>query len=399
MIDTDIKKQDCTGCKMCGDLCPHGAISFPVDHEGFWYPAVNGERCTECGLCAKHCPVINETVNEKARKPNVYAAWINDDDIRIKSTSGGLYSALAKTALKDGAYIAGCIFSDDWKSALHIVGNTYDDLDKIIRSKYFQSDTSGIYKKIEELLCSGEKVLFCGTPCHNAALLEFLGKDYENLILIDFICRGINSPKAHEAHVKELEQKYKSEISFFNFKNKLQGWSRLGVLVCFKNGKKDFTNRYTSAWMRGYIRSNLYMRPSCENCKFKKIPRISDISIADFWGLQKDSKNMKKGISLAMVNTDRGKAFYGKTLPLIYSELSTLELAVKGNVCIYNSPKFNHDKRNEFFARIDSESFSELVFDLEGTNRFNVIFYEKAMILLEPIRKLKRWIKNTATKK
>jgi len=390
MIDGAIRKSDCSGCKMCGDLCPHNAIGFEVDHEGFWYPVVNADSCTECGICLGSCPVLNETENEMARSPVVYASWIHDEDIRIKSTSGGLYWALAETALKEGAYISGCIFSDDWKSAKHIVGNTHDDLKKIFRSKYIQSDTAGVYRKVRELLVSGEKVLFCGTPCHNAALLEFLGKDHERLILCDFICRGVNSPKAHEAHIEELVKRYKSEIEFFNFKNKKQGWNRLGLLVKFKNGKESFTNRYNSAWTRGYIGSNLYMRPSCENCRFKSIPRISDITLADFWGLKKGKNDIKKGISLAMTNTEKGHDFYKKTLPLLHSEPSALEQAVEGNACIYNTPKFNHEKRNEFFRRIENESFSDVVFELEGTNRFNIFFFEKVMIFKEIAIK---WIK------
>jgi len=383
---------------MCGDLCPSGAICFEIDHEGFWYPAVNKEICGGCGICVKRCPIINETINEKARTPAVYAAWIKNDDIRVKSTSGGLYYALAETALKDGAYIAGCVFSNDWKSALHSAGNTYDDLDKIYRSKYFQSDTAGIYGEVKKLLSDGKKILFCGTPCHNAALMEFLGEDYESLIKCDFVCRGINSPKAHQAHVKELEQRYDSEVSFFNFKNKSQGWTRLGTLVKFNNGKTDFKNRYSSAWTRGYIGSNLYMRPSCEHCKFKKIPRVSDISIADFWGLQKDAENMKKGMSLVMINTEKGAAFYEQTLSLIHSEQSTLEIAASGNGCIYNATKFNHKKRSEFFKRIENERFSDLVFDLEGTSRYNVFFYEKLIIFAETLKAWKKWIINTAMK-
>lgn len=360
MIDRKIGKE-CCGCKMCGDLCPTGAIRFVTDHEGFWYPQVDNEKCVSCGLCVKKCPVLNETVNPNAFTPDVYCAWIQDDATRVKSTSGGVYSALALRMLDDGGSIAGCVFSDDWKSAKHVIGNTRDDLEKIFRTKYFQSDTAGIYRSVKELLDQGQEVLFCGCPCQNAALREYLGKEYENLIQCDFICRGINSPAAHRANVRELEKRYGSEVDFFNFKNKSAGWTSLGTLVKFKNGKQDFTDRNTSAWTKGYVIYNLFMRPSCEHCRFKRLPRVSDLSIGDFWGLESSPENMEKGMSVVMVNTEKGRRYYERTLPYLHSEPQTLQAALDGNGCILNCPTYYPKKRDEFFRRIDTEDFSKLV--------------------------------------
>lgn len=371
MIDQMIHKE-CCGCKMCGDLCPVGAIEFVTDNEGFWYPQVNYQKCIQCGMCIKKCPVLNNTSNPKAFKPDVYCAWINDDEIRLKSTSGGAYSAFALTMLNQNGYIAGCAFSDDWKSARHIVGNTRADWEKIFRSKYFQSDTAGIYCAVKKLLDRGERVLFCGTPCQNAGLLEYLGTEYPNLIQCDFVCRGINSPKAHQANVKELEKRYHSQINFFNFKNKSAGWTRLGLLVKFKNGAQDFTDRDTSAWTKGYILYNLFMRPCCEHCHFKKLPRISDISIADFWGLQSTPENMQKGMSLVMVNTEKGRQFYAQACALLHSETQSLDKAIAGNDCILSSPKFYPKKRAAFFRDIDSEDFSKLVVRLNRGKAFRL---------------------------
>jgi len=383
MIDKAVEKQSCTGCKMCGDLCPENAVKFKDDNEGFWYPVVSN-NCTNCGMCLKQCPVLVEIAASGAQTPAVYAAWIKDDGIRVKSTSGGLYYALAETALKENRYISGCVFSEDWKSAKHIVGNTYDDLDRIYRSKYFQSDTEGVYKLIEKLLESDEKVLFCGTPCQNAALTAYLGKNHDTLIQCDFICRGMNSPKAHRFHISELEQKYKAEVEFFNFKNKKQGWTALGLFVKFKNGKTSFTNLVTSAWTRGYIGSNLYMRPCCEHCRFKKLPRVSDITLGDYWGLNKNKEDMEKGMSVVMINTEKGKSFYEKTLPRIHSENSTFEQALAGNGCILHPPIFNHKKRAEFFRRIENENFSDIVFDLENVSKFRIFLSDKK-------RQVTRW--------
>jgi len=358
---------------MCGDLCPKSAIFFENESDGFWSPAIDGEKCVNCGVCSARCPVLNETINKHATTPRVYAAWNKNESIRLKSSSGGIYYALAEAVLKKEGYIAGCVFSDDCRSVFHIAGNAYEELNKIIRSKYLQSDTAGIYRKVQVILDGGEKVLFCGTPCQNAALFEFLKKDYDNLIQCDFICHGVNSPKAHQAHINELEKKYGSEAVFFNFRDKGRGWEMLGTLVEFKNGKSSFTHRYNSAWWRGYLGSNLYLRRSCERCRFKKIPRISDISLGDFWGLSSTAENMEKGLSVVMVNTGKGTDFYAEALPFLHSESQTIEKAISGNSCILRSVKINHEKRDEFFRRIENEEFSKVVFDLEGTIYFQML--------------------------
>jgi coenzyme F420-reducing hydrogenase beta subunit len=375
---------------MCGDLCPENAITFENGNDGFWYPAVNYDKCINCGFCVSRCPVLNKTVNQNAKTPDVYAAWIKNDDIRLKSTSGGVYYALASTMLQTGGYISGCVFANDCKSAFHIVSNTHADLHKTLRSKYFQSNTAGIYKEVKKLLEKGEKVLFSGTPCQNAALLEFSGKNYNNLVQCDFICRGINSPKAHQAHIKELEKKYGSEVSCFDFKNKKQGWSKLGISVKFKNGKSSFTHRYNSAWWRGYLYSALYMRPSCENCCFKKIPRVSDISLGDFWGLESTKENMQKGMSVVMLNTGKGADFYRKALPLLYSEPQSLEKAISGNACILSCPVSDREKREEFFRRIGNEDFSKVVFDLENTGLCRIYL---SMLHAALKKRVKKWFR------
>jgi coenzyme F420-reducing hydrogenase beta subunit len=379
-----IKKEDCTGCKGCGDVCPEKAIIFPVDSEGFWYPSVDDNKCSKCGLCIKRCPNLNQSVYNKD-EPKVYAAWSLDPRLRLKSTSGGIYSEFAKGMLAEGGYIAGCVFTDDYKSAKHIVGNTGQDLDKIMRSKYFQSDTAGIYKSVKDLLEKGEKVLFCGSPCQSAALSLYLGKEYADLIQCDYVCHGINSPMAHQKHLEELENKYGAPAQFVNFKNKKQGWRALGLYIKFKNGRVYFTNRTNSPWTNGYIVGNLYLRPSCYNCGFKTIPRISDISIADFWGLRKNKRDMFNGISLVMINSKKGAGLYEKINPYIYSEPSTLEQAVKGNGSILNSAPYDN-RREEFFSRINNnEKFSSVVWDLTALGPFkrlkNGLYFKLKMLM------------------
>ena len=185
MIDK-LDKTQCTGCKMCGDICPKSAISFETDEEGFWYPSIDYTKCIKCNICEKKCPSLN-TFEGSDNLPEVFAAWCIEDSIRLNSTSGGAFWVIAKKFMEDGGMVAGCRYKEDWRSAEHILAHNEEELRKIMGSKYFQSDTAGIYQAVKEALENGKKVLFCGTPCQNAALKSYLGNKTGNIYFMDFI--------------------------------------------------------------------------------------------------------------------------------------------------------------------------------------------------------------------
>ncbi|WP_195539304.1 Coenzyme F420 hydrogenase/dehydrogenase, beta subunit C-terminal domain [Eubacterium maltosivorans] len=360
MIDS-IDSKRCTGCKMCSDLCNANAIFFQVNKEGFWYPRVNEEKCIKCGVCVKKCPELNKVLFNNALEPDVFAAWTLDDTIRFESTSGGVYYEFGRKFIEENGIIVGCVYSPDKKSALHVAGSTIADLKKIMGSKYFQSDTEGIYEVVASYLKQDRKVLFCGTPCQIAALKAFVGKIPEGLYLIDFICKGINSPKAFKAYMEELEENYDSSILKVNLKSKKTGWESLATNVVFDNGQEYHKDRYTDWWILGYTCGNLFMRETCQYCQYKGVPRLSDVTLGDFWGIENCSiKDKKNGVSVVFINSEKGKLLYRSIIQRIHSEKRSMSEVLKGNPYLFDQA-YQKGNRKKFFELLDTVTFNEAV--------------------------------------
>jgi len=363
MIDNTIREK-CSGCNMCGDICPVGAITYKTDEEGFWYPYVDSDKCIKCGKCINACPCVSDSTKLKKHTPTVYAGWTNDDEIRLKSTSGGIFYELANYVLSVDGVIVGSVYSDDYKSAYHFIGQDQDDLLKIMGSKYFQSNLEGIYKKIKDLLKENKTVLFCGTPCQGAALQKFLGENnvYENLYIIDFICLGINSPLAFRSFVEEQEKKYGSKAIKVQLKNKRKGWESLASYIQFENGREYHKTVDNCPWVNGYIMDGgLFIRRSCYECQFRTIPRLSDITIGDFWDIEDVSSDDKfKGISTILVNSSKGEILLDNIKNKLSLIKKTYEELRPGNPALESSPIPN-ENRDRFFDDLKSYGFEESV--------------------------------------
>lgn len=305
----DIKnKQDCCGCSACAQRCPKQCISMKIDDEGFLYPHVDGNKCIDCHLCEKVCPVINQ---DEARTPlEVYAAKNSDDDIRLKSSSGGIFTLLAEQTIKGGGVVFGACWDKDWNVKHDYIDNI-SDLQRFRSSKYLQSVIGDNYLKAEQFLKTGRKVMFTGTPCQIAGLKHFLRKEYHNLLAVEVICHSVPSPGVWQQYLTTRLQTLKwnkSDIRNISFRDKKTGWKTYSFVIENKDGNSFIELSSKNAFMRGFL-ADLYTRPSCHACPAKQLRSGSDLTLGDFWGIESLMPEIDddKGVSVVIVNTEKGR--------------------------------------------------------------------------------------------
>lgn len=301
-----LEKDRCSGCSACFPICPTSAISMEYDEEGFLFPIVNHEKCTNCGLCSKICPELNFDFKNNA-KPSCFAMQANDD-IRMKSSSGGMFTILSNYVFDKGGFVCGAAFNKNWKVE-HIIIDKKEDLDKLRGSKYVQSDKKDIFKNIKELLNKDKYVLFSGCPCEVAGLKNYLRKDYDKLIAVDLLCASTESPKIWEKYLKEnfLDKKIKN----IKFRDKSSfGWV-LSLNVYFENGDYYRGSNSENEYCR-FFSSHIMSRKSCLKCSFSSLPRTGDITIADFWNIDRYDKKLddRKGTSLILLNNSKSDKLF-----------------------------------------------------------------------------------------
>ena len=391
-------KANCCGCNACGDICPKDAITFETDIEGFWYPKVDMAKCIDCGLCEKICPIINiEALKHNDLPQSIcYAAEHKNLEVVFDSTSGGAFSALADIMYKSGGYVGGAVFNEDF-SVRQYISNDKEDLPRLRSSKYLQSWFDGFYRQVQDLLKAGEQVLVCGSPCQMAALRAFLRKDFENLIIADYICRGINSPKVWRKYLDSFEERYGHKVVYSKAKSKEYGWRNLTQKVVLDNDKAYYETRSQNSFSKGYLQTNAYCRPSCYACKFKGYPRISDITLADFWGIERVKPSMDKnlGTSLIMINSRKGEKYFERVKPRLNYVPVSFDESTRGNPALtkpLDSPRMD---RQVFFQDLDSMSFLQIAekyihSNTSWTHRMKEKYYPRAKNTFEVVKNI-RW--------
>src|SRR5690554_408820 len=302
-------KENCYGCFACVNRCSANAIRMIPDHEGFLYPCVDDKKCTNCGECLRVCPSLCKTSTKKRSKSIVASARKYSERVYSKSSSGGIFPILAKKVLSNKGIVVGAAFNNRW-DVEHISIEDAVELSKLRGSKYVQSRIGDMYSYVKKMLVDNRTVLFVGTPCQVAGLKAFLEFDYNNLITVDLICKGVPSPLVWNKYLDELYDR--RSIVDINFRDKIYGWPPpLTISFTLKNGKTIRKNSKSEPYMRAF-RKSLSLRPSCYRCKYKSMNRVSDISLGDFWGVGKcwGIVNDEKGISLVLVNTNKGYGLY-----------------------------------------------------------------------------------------
>ena len=296
----------------------------------------------------------------KERYPLTYAAWTKDDELRFNSTSGGIFSEISKQIIKAGGYVCAARYNED-NVVEHYIVNDMDGLVCLRQSKYTQSDLGNIYSEVKDLLNKNNFVLFCGAPCQIAGLRSFLYKKYGKLVCVDFICRGVNSPKAYRSWLKEIEKIEGSKVTRVWFKYKDGGWksSPKRTRIDFLDGRTKVYDQEDNLFMKGYLESNLYIRQSCCCCQFKGLPRMGDITLADFWGIDK-YYDTDQGTSLVLVNSKKGEKIWNLCNENIQSYRQDFASLLSSNPMFDKSAEYNHEE-SRFLRRVNEDNFSELV--------------------------------------
>ena len=339
---------ECTGCGLCSNICPHRAIKMMENEFGFFYPVID-ENCVKCGLCKKKCPMNNTIQNQKFDQL-VLVSWSNDKNNRRESTSGGIFSELSKCIIRQGGVVAGVKWAEDF-SPMHVVVECEDEISKLKGSKYAQSKTSDIYLQVKNWLVTGKKVLFSGSPCQVAALKLFLGREYTNLFTVDLVCHGVPAAKMLLQHYSELHD---TQVKDVHLRYKDPYWDYTYVKIDYIDGYKyqDLTinDDYFNLFNIGYS-----LRMSCHNCKYASISRVSDITLADFWGYTPSNykaHSYNEGTSCVIINSEKGKELYALIKDKVYYEKSSIEVAIRGNKCLAEPFKIDEKSLSNYWIDV-----------------------------------------------
>ena len=359
-------KNYCSGCTACYSVCPKSAIVMRADTEGFVYPTVDAAKCVECKLCEKACPSLNR---EQPREPIVvYAAQAKDDDLRMKSSSGGVFSLLARKVIEHGGIVFGAGFDlRDWH-VQHKPASNEEELGELRGSKYVQSEIGDTFAAVRRELEKSRKTMFVGTPCQVAGLRKYLLLSLppalqDNLLLVDVVCHAVPSQLAWRKYLDGKVAKYGhgTYINHISFRKKDFGWKRYALALDFANGKGYRGPLGEDSFLNGFL-AELFSRPSCHCCSCRELRSGSDLTLGDYWrvGDRFTSMDDDIGTSLLIVNTRRGEAL----LELISEELemskSTFEDAKVVNPSIVKS-KMPNEKRDWFFSALQKLEFDVAV--------------------------------------
>lgn len=351
-----IQKFDgCTGCRACEHVCPTKCIQFELDRDGFIYPKVNMNKCIGCLLCENvcHVSVKKEKLNYENKNTTAYYGWHSNEEIRKISSSGGAFTAIVEKFLDEGDIVFGSSYNDDFYFVSHIECNK-ESYAKLRKSKYVFSDLLNCYTKAKKYLEMGKKVLFTGTPCQIGGLKKYLNYDYENLLTVDFICHGTPSTQLYQQHLNYITSGIK--VKKVDFRSKAYGWMTYCLKIDLEEG--NYLKKLDEDYYMYHFLNNYTLRKCCYSCNYSDKKHVSDITIADFWGISKYKPELidEKGISLIIFNNNKGR----ELLNLIKEVMKIWPIEEKYYKYVYKThDNYNQANRDKFLNRINKVGYNK----------------------------------------
>ena len=368
------KKESCCGCTACAEICPKNCIEMKEDEEFFLYPHVNENECINCHLCEKVCPVLNLPELEKQKNLQACLVRTKDHSILRKCTSGGVFTTIARETIQNGGVAYGVIYGADYIVKYARI-DKLENIWKLSGSKYVQSNVGNIFNEVQNDLKNGLKVVFCGTPCQVAGLYNFLGKEYENLLLVDLVCHGVPSPGLWKDYLEYIEKTY-GKLKKVNFRSKKLGYHAAVMEEQFENGRTLLRSARTNFMTKCYF-SNSADRPICYECPFKTIQRCSDLTLFDGWHAGEYVEGLKdddRGYTIVILQSEKGREQLKSCRHLFAIEIIDLEKAVRKDGVMIESSVKRPENRDVFYSVLRREGIEKTVEKL-----FPVSAYDKGI--------------------
>lgn len=377
------ERKKCTGCLACMNICPHSAIVIREDVNGFDYPELNKEKCVHCGLCAKICPA-NISEREPLCITSAYAVTMKDEQILLKSSSGGAFAAISKLVFDKGGVVFGCVWDDNFRP-IHAEAHNYNEMKYMHGSKYVQSRIGDTYKRVKQFLTDKQWVLFTGTPCQVSGLKNFLRRKYDNLITVDIICHGVPSYKLFKGSLEQIQNEKEGTLKEYSYSFRSKHNASWGMNIQYIINDKNYFETPNDSWFLSYFLWGYIYRDSCYQCAYAGTERVGDFTIGDYFAIQHGSSKLrnKNGVSLLLCNTEQGLRF----LPEILSCVEYVKLN-KEEAVLDNAQLLAPVKNRKFFRNVIYN-----IYNRQGWKGVDNYFHKKTLF-----KRLKSLIKYTIKK-